>query len=678
MPSYLATVDVSDGHGGVHWYGVIYEPPVITRSISSGDAITGFVEHMDCEWEMFPREASGRLGDFTQKWIRDEFQGRVVQAQFRDVMSNQLTTEWTGTIQEDSLVAHGGVRLRGTAFPYEALTQRLPWPVITLTDWPNAVDVGKTPPYILGTVKKLKLLYVNDGGGGTYDYMLMLGNAPAAYPSLFKDTVNRGATLPSGVQSFQGVPPGDVSVVGNVSVAGGAYLCVLIRFTTRQVNEHGALIGIYADFTGDGVAFSSPVAAVRTVLTHNTGGLYGPGSGIDSASFDAAETKFNALVAPRTVNIDGVLGVNNQPVAIGDILRPLLKACNGYLGVNTSGQFTMNIDGPPTTYKMALGAGPTTGLNNLIEPGTRRRTALGDRPKRFVLDYAYDHTTGTHQFQRIKSILGTKGRDITTAIPYIVRHDAADLVADRLARIQRNSEDVIEGTAVPWMYNTLNEGDVFLYTWLPHGCEDEPRKAIRVRKGLDSITIDHRRYEPEWDYTPTALPPQYENPENNPPVTTPPTSNVLIEDTGAQRIFTGEMVATSTYQTMITIAITIDTAGRVLKKWGFVEVCSSAAVIGGMSGSATVRLRNVTTGANVEVTKALGSNTWLFPGQTVFSASFPSAELAHNETVAAAGGQTIVLELKASPAQTLYYGSTDALFVGYMSSGYLRAQEWTP
>ena len=82
MASHIATVDVYDGHGGVHWYGIMYEPPIITRSIGSGDAITGFVEYTDCEWAMFPRESSGALGDFTRAWLTDEFQGRVVQVLF--------------------------------------------------------------------------------------------------------------------------------------------------------------------------------------------------------------------------------------------------------------------------------------------------------------------------------------------------------------------------------------------------------------------------------------------------------------------------------------------------------------------------------------------------------------------------------------------------------------------
>lgn len=361
-----------------------------------------------------------------------------------------------------------------------------------------------------------------------------------------------------------------------------------------------------------------------------------------------------------------------------DILRPLLRACSGYLGVNASGQFTINIDGPPTEYKAAIGAGPTTELNNLIEPGTRRRTALGDRPKNLVLSYALDLTTGAYQFQRIKPILATRGRDVTTEIPYIVRHDSADVVADRLARIQDHAQDIIEGTRIPWAYTpSLNQGDVFLYTWAPHGCEDEPRKIIRVRKELSGLTIDHRHYEPEWEYTPTALPPAYENPENNPPTTPPPVGGSgLVDDTGEQRIQTTELTATSSYQTIQTIALTVDAAGRQLKKWGFVEVCTRADNSGGVGGNATVSLRNVTTGAQVEVTKLLNTNTGLFPGLTVYMASFPAAELQHNET-AAAGTHTIVLELRASPTQTFFYGSTDSLVLGMVSNAYLRAQEWT-
>ena len=90
------------------------------------------------------------------------------------------------------------------------------------------------------------------------------------------------------------------------------------------------------------------------------GGSTAPAPASITLAFAAADATFNALVGPATVRIDGILGINNQPIAVGDILRPLLKACNGYLGRQyRQASSRIQIDGPPTEYKLALGAGPT-------------------------------------------------------------------------------------------------------------------------------------------------------------------------------------------------------------------------------------------------------------------------------------------------------------------------------
>lgn len=675
MPIPLATVDVWD-YGTTHWYGLLYEPPIITRSIGSGDAVTGFVEVSDIEWTMFPYESSGALGSLLRKWLRDEYQDHVVKAGFRDIITGQLSEEWVGVIQEDGITSSGGIHLKGAGFPATALQQRIPTPVITLEDFPGAVDLGKTPPYVIGIAKKMKLPYIDDRG--PYDYMLMLGRNFGSFPSIFRDTLNQGATLPPGAQSFEAVPPATYSVVGELVTPSG-YNYVRVRFTTRQVNESGSLVGIYADFEGDNLARTSPVEALRCVLTHNTDGLYGPTTGVDHASFDTARDQLASLIAPRTMSVDGIIGINNQPVAITDVLKPLLQMISGYLGLATTGKFTLSLDAPRSAITMVVGAGPLIADNNIREDaaGMRRRRALSDRPKRFILDYSPDGTTGAYLYQRIKS-LGTKGRDIPAQNAFIRRHQTADMVADRLAKIERNSQDLIEGTVIasPQAWS-LNEGHLILYTWQPHGCEEELRKVIRIRKELGGVTIDHRAYHPnEWTYTPSALPPDFDYPENNPPA--PPGESVLLEDTGEARIVTDEIPVLGSYTQIKDVAVTLDAAGHDLKKWAFVEICTRADVAGGFAGTVWARLRNVTTGQSVEITKTLYARNDLFIPYTVYFASFPPSELRHDELgLGATGVIQIVLEIMTSPPQTLFYGSADTLTPGQPSQGYLRAQEWS-
>ena len=668
MATYLATVDISDL--AQPYYGLVYDPPVITRTLGSGDVITGFVEYSDCEWEMFPTATAG-TPSFTQTFLYDQFRNHVVKVEFRDESTGSLVTEWVGRITEDWLVESGGVHLRGSGFPREAFEQRIPTPVITLDDFPAAVDVGKSPPYVIGIANKLKLLYINDGAGGFYDYLLMLGADSSALHGLYRDTLNQGATLPTGAQSFDGIPPTEYTKTGGLTTASG-YSYVRIRFTSRQVNSLGALVAIYADLEGDNVSRSSPIEAIRAVLSHEEDGLFGPAAGVETTSFDAARDYFASLVTPRQVFIDGVIGRNNQPISMQDVLRPLLKACNGALGVNTAGQFTIAIDGPPTVIGMSLGAGPTVADNNLIRAGTRKHTPESQRPKRLVLDYCHDEPTGTMLFQRIKA-MEPSGRDILDVNPFLRIHLSADLVADRLAKQYRNSQDIVEGTVAALPGLVLNQGDVFLYTWLPHGCEDEPRKVIRIRKELDRATIDHRKWDiDEWGYTPTALPANYDAPGNSTPPAAP--GSGLVTDTGADYITTGEIFVSPTYQTIKTISITIAAAGHLLKKWAFVEVCTQAQETGGFDDTITVRLRNTTTGDSIEQALSLGANQALFFPYTVYLGSF---SLAKDEPGVAAGGHTIVLEVKSVLAQKLFYGSSTALTPGFPSLGYVRAQEWS-
>jgi hypothetical protein len=215
-----------------------------------------------------------------------------------------------------------------------------------------------------------------------YEYVVTRGGGVVT--AVWRDDVNQGTEgVPSGTQSFRPVSAGDYTIVSG----GIAPFYLRLRFPTRQVSSSGTLVGIYADVIGF-LTERHPIRGIQYLLSIDTDS-WGLGQAIDTASFDAAAREFDALVAPDTLGLDGVLGSQGEQRPAIDYLREFLLITGARLALNSVGAWTIALDTPPTQIDLHLGAGPHVGEQNIMTGGAGVRAWVSeeDRARSVTLKY---------------------------------------------------------------------------------------------------------------------------------------------------------------------------------------------------------------------------------------------------------------------------------------------------
>jgi hypothetical protein len=670
MPwAYYATLTVSVW--SVPYIGLVKGNPELDTSIT--DPLYGLVEYRDVRFTLIN---DGRFSPATVRNLR----GRRCTLHLEERISGAVFNNiWTGTVSAAAMNGQNEVVVEGSMYIRSVLSQLVPTAsAITADAFPSVMpgEIGKVAPIIYGFIEKHQCLYVNDGVGGQFDYLVCRGGV-AQIQAVWRDSVSQGAAgVGAGAASFRSVPPSAYTIVtapGNFTV---------IRFTSRQVSESGGLVGIYVDVDGF-QAEKHPIQGIRYLLSITAWGL---SQAVNAASFDAAAAQWDSLMAPDGSALDIVLGSRGQRRPAQDYLREWLMITGAHLGLNTDAEWTITLGLPPWTMTMALGSGTMPGIEqNLVRPGTRTWLSEEDRAKSVSLNYRYFAPTGTYQLT-VSRQLDTVGREVVLDMPSIRSSAMADRVVDRIAKRlyyaqQRilNVETTLEG----WV---LDENSWVTYTDQATGCYQDVFLASRVTKTLTSVTVDLEGVSPSiWQYTPVPLPAEprpvpIDSPPLAPPPTTPGGGGLLEERIEYVLSGSAPIVTPATYYTIATWVeasptITIDTAGNDLYLQAFLEILVQQDPTTG--GTGTARLRDVTTGASVVVGPiTFQPDPVIFAGFTVYTVSFPSAVFILTQLGTTAGAHTIALEFQVNFAnQEVFYGSRDVPRTGLPSHAYVLMRE---
>lgn len=665
LPFY-ATVD--EGSQASPYAGMLKDPPEIVASLT--DPLYGLIDYQETRFTLL--NADGRFTPATVRALR----GRGCTVKLLNATTNVIATPtWTGIIQSASMNGSSGeVEVEAASFAKTILTKLIPASgEITTTTFPSAIpgDVGKAAPICFGYVEKVKCLYVNDGGGGFYDYVITLGTG-LSVPAVWRDDVNQSPTgTPTGAQSFRLIESGNYTIGELVD---GYWM---IRFTTRQVNSAGTLVSIYADVNG----FQTEMHPVRGIQYMLSDTVWGLSEAVDTSAFDLATQQFTDLHSPDSITLDALIGAGGQAQPAQELLREWLQIVGGHLALNASGEWTISLDLSPASTMMEIGSGPFSTEQNIVAGGggIREWASEDNRAKSVTLKYRLHQPTGTYQLRAART-LDTTGRDIVLDMPSLRSSRGADRVVDKLAKRLYYAQEHVRSVRMTIEGWTLSHSHWVAYTYVPNGCFRDIFSVASITKGIYGVTLDLERVSLSTNqYTPAIIGLPSEpivTPPNDPPPPPPPTD---ATEERSVNVVTGSVFGSLSYQSIGTWtpaapSITIDTTGNDLYMQAFLELLVLNDPAG---GTGTVRLRDSTSGANVEVGPVVFSaDPTVFPGYTVYVASFSASSLILQQNGVNSGAHTILLEFKTTFAtQEVFYGSRDVPYPGLQSSAYVFMRE---
>lgn len=660
------------------YLGLLKEPPEASGSIT--DPLYSITDYRDIQFTLV--NGDNRL---TPTQVRD-LRNRLCSVTLLEAETGQLISgAWTGKIHTTAFNGRGEVECQGSSFVRSILDQRVPTgSLITTALFPNAIagEVGKVAPVIFGRTDRVKCLYVNDGIGGVYDYVIARGTV-ASVTALWRDDLNQGATEdPPGTQSFRPIAADTYTVV--LGAAATAYpFYTYVRFTARQVTDGGALVGIYADVQG----FQSekhPIRGIQYLLSIDTDS-WGLGQTVDTVSFDAAAAAWDGLTAPDTLTLDGILGAGGQQRPASEYLREFLQITGARLSLNSTGAWAIALDTPPEVIDLQIGP------DMLLLDGAGRREWLSDedRAKSVTLKYRLNNTTGTFQGQAMRTV-DTAGREIILEMAFIQNDRMADRVVDRLAKRLYYAQETITGVRTTLEGWNASHARWVAYSFVPNGCWQDIFAVRSIRKGIGGAELDLERTSPSiWQYAPTVAlpvapaPPPISSPPIIPP-DTPPSDGGVVQETFAY-VISGQAAASTSYAAIpdwypgphaTPPSITVSTAGNDLLCQAYVDIVVIDAAAAGET--ATVRLRDATSGEEQEVILSFVADPFLFPGYTSYIITFTTQSLFLQQTDVASGAHTILLEYKTSfSGPQIFWGSRDLAGsgVGVVTSAYVMMRE---
>lgn len=456
----------------VPYHGRLLETPTIERHMT--DVFWGMIETTEFSFSL--TNGDGLLDVL----LFSDARGKPVTLTRYDVLTNTTVQVFTATISQVLLDA-GIARIVAVTPDVTKFEQQVPSKIVTVAEFGNqVVDVGAVVPVTLsGSAKKVLLPYVRDGvNTNHFDYVV--GHGVVQVDQLYRDGPD-GTMVPIEVTEYRI----STTLYRNYTV---------VRFLIRQQDFSNAFHKIYADITGSAV--TNFARAIQTILTNTTWGL---GQAVDTASFDAAAAVLDA--------VGGLVceGVLLEQVQAQDILRDLLLVRGMRLGVNSAGEWTIEVDTAKTSIAMRVGDGPGDGVRNLLRWQARSLTPISDAVSDFVLRYRFDPATNTYKNEQTR-VIGLTGHQRVIENKYIRSHLTADKTVDYLAKRQKFGED--RSTFVlPQEARGLLEGDLLLVRFAPLRYDETTVEVIGLKKGLEEVEVDVALWDESiYTYTPGTLP----------------------------------------------------------------------------------------------------------------------------------------------------------------------------
>lgn len=453
---YLATLDIDSLTQP--YEGRLISPPMVRKRL--GDRPGGFVEIQNVSATI--ANADGKL---TDAYLRD-LRSRSWVIKHYDAFSGTTTTDFIGQVERDSL-GEGVLELDGTNVDLAIFDKEIPSKVIDTERFPKAVDTGKVIPVVFGNVPKVTLPYVEED----------LAN------SLFTYAVGEGDITVGQVWRSGGL-------ANPVKVTGGEYTRIVtsgktyLRFALRQTNTSGALHTIYADIVGFQPERNA-VNAIKKILTDTEWGL---GQTVD-ANWDwqrhVLDTDLDFPVC------DGAI-VKQQKAQ--DILQQFLMIRGMRLGMNASRQWTITVDRPPTSLKMAISSGPGDAARNLARVSRRTRVAAADRPHIYTFKYRLDMVEGNEYRAEQTRTFGTAGTEIVEQNDFVRVATTADKIADYRAKLLYYGQETIEDAELTQEARSLDLNDVVAFSDPALACLEDIFQVREIEVGYDSVRAKFAAY----------------------------------------------------------------------------------------------------------------------------------------------------------------------------------------
>jgi hypothetical protein len=623
------------------YYGRLLEPPVITtRRIT---VLYGAIEVQDLQVRI------GNADHGFTPAVMVSMRGRKMVIKTYDDVLGQETIRWTGIIDEERLHPDGSLELFGTSGNIGILNERIPKVLITPTNFPLAIDVNKAPNVVFGVVSKVRLHYVReDNTAAQYDYLIGHGatvDVLQVYRSITGQDTN--------VQEFIVIPASEYTVSTTLYPGYTA-----LRFGQRQADVATGLSGLYADLSDTSLS-RNVVNTIQAILSNPTWGL---GELVNAGSAATAATILHHSIGSRYF-CDGVIGDEAQPAS--DILGQLFMFRGIVMRTNAAGEWEFTVDAPTvigvTLGPYAIGTGPDSPYQNVLQPGTLVHSSAADRVKTYILQYAYNQPTDSYLRTQVTT-LGTLGRDVTEFNDFL--QDSATAVflgryiGHRLFYDQGGIDDVELGPEG----RACVDGALVSYTYLPYKCYGDIFQVRSCDQHMTGVRLTLRRWHPAIHEAPALVviggfiepeaPPPPEPPPEEPPVIPPPPppegappGSVIRSASPRPRAVSGVFSDGVSWVELLNYTPPsppwFDVAGNGLFASAsvfFTNTWPGTAIYG-----ITLRIRNVTTGFS---TSAFTDTTTLSEQELTFGWGMSVNQ--HSESGLAAVAQNLILELQSN------------------------------
>lgn len=446
----------------------------------TAEAFFGEIQYVDVSVDL--NNADGAL---TPYHLADPA-GRPISLTFWDLIGGVGMTEFSGVISETK-ANPGRITVRATNLDLGIFETLIPKGLVTVEEFPQAIDVGKTKQFIVGNRNKVPCWYIKeDFAAGEFDYLIGYGSI--AVSEMFVNWTDN---------SFWTINPSDYTV--STSLYPGY---TVARFTKPQVDYSGGRHTVWANVSGLS-AERNPIRSIRTLMNSV---VFGLGKDIDTDSFDLGESQI-----PLGLEVDFALV---EQVPARQVLRELMMLRGARLVVRPSSAYGILVDAPTAEVYMDIRDGGGDGALNLIEASDFGRVPVSDRVKTVTVRYGHDFPSGDRLYNQSRIVNANVGQDKTVELFLVQEHLAADIFTDYYGKKLWYSEDVGTLTVSP-EGRFLPEGRRVRITYAPIGLNQKIMETRSVEKDTRSPRVYVRGTSSSiFTYTPGTLPDDRQDPAN--------------------------------------------------------------------------------------------------------------------------------------------------------------------
>lgn len=407
-------------------------------------------------------ELSNADGRLTPLYTND-LRGQTMILSRYDFRTGETIDELYAKISSVGL-GRGTITISASSPDLSLFEREVPIPTVTTQQFPKAIDTGVVIPVVFGKSARVPLPYVNDDTTlGQFDYLVGHGTVAVTAVYFVKSDGD-----------YSQIPFQDWAVRTDVYPG-----LTIVRFTNRQLDSSGRPRVIVGDIEGASRNFARNIQALLD--GSNAWGLNGSAGAVDITSFDNAAASLDQV----GLLCDGVIREARQAQ---DILRELMVVRGMRLNFTSQGKWTLIVDAPRFTAKIAIGDGRADGPRNILSAGQRHRPATADAVSIYSIRYRLDFVRGAYQNSLSRTVNERIGRERTLENNFIRDHITAFIVVDYLSKREIITAETSEFT-IAQEGRALIEGDLVQVTYLPFDFIRNILEVRKVTKRLESVDV---------------------------------------------------------------------------------------------------------------------------------------------------------------------------------------------